>query len=97
MFIGIPYVLIIAVAVFIVATVITTEFLKRFLYISPIIISWFVGAIIFFILFLFVKEVESLNIYAVFLFIIITALTNGSYKQFDFIKEIAKKIARSKL
>lgn len=80
-----PVVLITAVAVYMVVTVITTEYLKKILYVVDIknnrhslLLSWLVGG--FFYLLMFVLEIQEVTFSSFVLFVVITGFLNTGYR-----------------
>ncbi len=85
MILGMPVVLITAVAVYMVVTVITTEYLKKILYVVDIknnrhslLLSWLVGG--FFYLLMFVLEIQEVTFSSFVLFVVITGFLNTGYR-----------------
>ena len=94
MILGIPTILIISVAVYMIVTTLTTELLKKYLAIYPLLINWVVGLICYVILF-FVFSLEEAGVLGFLVFVIVTGAWNGAYK-IPFIKGIVRRIARVK-
>ena len=90
MILGIPIVLIIAVAVYMISTVVATEFLKKFLLINPLILSWAVGTLLYTALALL--RLYAVDVVNVAVFIVVTGLLNFGYKRFDGLRKAAKWI-----
>jgi hypothetical protein len=85
MVLGIPIILITAIAVYMVVTVITTEYLRKYLYPVDIrnhrhtlILNWLVG--MFFYLLMFLFKIQDVNFASFMIFIIITGALNAGYK-----------------
>lgn len=98
MIFGIPIIFIIALAVYFITTVLVTEYLKKlFKKIHPLILSWIVGILIYSGLHFLIKGVKEINFYSLIIFIVITAILNVSYKQFDWIRDLAKKFLQGKV
>lgn len=96
MILGIPFNLITAVAVYMVATVITTEYLKKVLYSVDIknnrhslTLSWLVG--MFFYLMMYVLEVQEVSFGSFLLYIVITGFLNTGYR-FTSLKKWIRKL-----
>ncbi|MCP5046981.1 MAG: hypothetical protein GY940_07395 [bacterium] len=96
MVLGIPIVLITAIAVYMVATVITTEYLKKVIYAvdtrnrrHSLVLSWTVG--LFFYLLMFLLKVQEVTFASFLLFVIITGLLNTGYK-FTSLKRWIRKL-----
>lgn len=85
MLLGIPFVLITAVAVYMVATVITTEYLKKILFFidirqsrHSIMLSWVVG--LCFYLAMYCMNIHNATFDSFLLFIVITGFLNTGYR-----------------
>ncbi len=98
MILGIPIILITAIGVYMVVTVITTEYLKKILYIvdtkktkHSLMLSWVVG--LFFYLLMYLFEIQEVNFTSFILFIIITGFLNTGYK-FTILKEWIRKLLK---
>lgn len=98
MVLGIPVVLITAIAVYMVATVLTTEYLKKYLFIvdtrkkrHSVLLSWIVG--LFFYLMMYVLEIQQVNFVSFVLFVVITGFLNTGYK-FTGLKRWLRKLLR---
>jgi hypothetical protein len=96
MIFGIPFNLITAVAVYMVATVITTEYLKKVLYIvdvknnrHSVMLSWLVG--MFFYVLMYVLEVQEVTFHSFLLYIVITGFLNTGYR-FTSLKRWIRKL-----
>lgn len=89
-FLGFSIVLWIAAAVYLLATAICTEILKKWWAKSPLFLSWGVGLI--FYLMLFFGRFDGL-LPSVAVFIVLTAVLNGSYKFIDKFKALIRGIA----
>ena len=91
MILGIPFILILAVVVYMVVFVLTTEFLKKWIHINPLILSWITGLILY-------ATITLIGLYkfdfkSVILFMCITGLSNTVYK-FKKLKKLIKKIIK---
>ena len=64
--------------IYLVATFFTTEFLKKWIDLHPVIISWVVGAVLFIIIIVF--EWYKIDFISVVQFVFLTLALNGSYK-----------------
>jgi hypothetical protein len=100
MIFGIPIILITAVAVYMVATVITTEYLKQILYFVDIknnshsvMLSWGVG--LFFYLLMYVLEIQEVTFTSFLLFVVITGFLNTGYR-FTALKRWIRKLMKEK-
>ncbi len=98
MILGIPIVLITAVAVYMMVTVITTEYLKKVLYFvdnknnrHALMLSWVVG--VFFYLVKYVLEIHEGTFSSFLLFVVITGFLNTGYK-FKALKRWVRKLSR---
>jgi hypothetical protein len=98
MILGIPIVLITAVAVYMVVTVITTEYLKKILYVVDVknkrhslLLSWGVG--LFFYMLMFVLEIQEVTFTSLVLFVVITGFLNTGYR-FTRLKRWIRKLLR---
>jgi hypothetical protein len=98
MILGIPIVLITAVAVYMVVTVIITEYLKKYLYVvdrrnnkHSLMLSWIVGFFIYLLIFLF--RIEGVTFSSFMLFVVITGLLNTGYK-FTALKDWIRKLLK---
>jgi hypothetical protein len=96
MILGIPIVLITAVAVYMVVTVIVTEYLKKYLYIvdtrnnkHSLVLSWTVGFFLYLLMFLF--RIQEVTFHSFILFIVITGFLNTGYR-FSALKNWIRKI-----
>jgi len=85
MIMGIPVVLITAVAVYMVVTVISTEYLKKVIYAVDIrnkkhslMLSWLVG--LFFYLLMYLFELQQFTAESFLLFVVITGFLNTGYR-----------------
>lgn len=90
---GISFDLILAVVVYMIATVLVTEYLKKILLINPLILSWVIGFILYAIITF--TGLYEFNFEGVILFAFITGLLNGVYK-FTKLKNLIKKIVEKK-
>lgn len=90
---GISFEIILAIAVYMIATVLVTEFLKKFLLINPLILSWLTG----FALYAGISLTKwyKFNFESVVVFVFITGLLNSIYK-FTKLKKLIKKIVLKK-
>jgi hypothetical protein len=89
MILGIPFILILAVVVYMVVFVLTTEFLKKLIPINSLILSWGTGLVLYAAIAL--TKLYEFNFKSVILFMCITGLLNLTYK-FTRLKKILKKI-----
>lgn len=89
-FLGFSIVLWIAAAIYLVATAICTEILKKWWAKSPLFLSWAVG--LFFYVLLIFGHVEGW-LPSIAVFIVLTAVLNGSYKFIERFKSLIRGIA----
>ena len=69
---------IVAVAGYMVASVLVTEWLKKYTTFNPLIMSWVVGILFFLVLYIF--GVKEAGVRGVVIFIALTGFLNGAYK-----------------
>ena len=90
---GISFEIILAVVIYMIATVMVTEFLKKWLIINPLILSWLVGFILYAIIAL--TGLYAFDFKSIIFFAFITGLLNTVYK-FTKLKNLIKKIVVKK-
>ena len=90
---GIDFKIILAITIYMFSLVIVTEFLKKFLLISPLILSWLIGFILYAIITL--VGIYEFNFESIIYFAFITGLLNTVYK-FTKLKNLIKKIVLKK-
>lgn len=99
MVLGIPVVLITAIAVYMVATVVATECLKKRLYVidpknhrHSLLLSWVTG--FFFYLMMFFLEIQEVDFASLVLFIVITGFLSRE-NRFESLKRWIRKVTKS--
>lgn len=90
---GISFEIILAIVIYMVATVLVTEYLKKILLINPLILSWLVGFVLYAIITF--TGLYEFNFESVITFMFITGLLNSVYK-FTRLKNLIKKIVLKK-
>ena len=85
MILGIPIVLITAIAVYMVVTVISTEYLKKIIFVvdtrnqrHSLMLSWLVGLFLYWVMYML--DIQEVTFGSCMLFIIITGLLNTGYR-----------------
>lgn len=91
MILGIPFILILAIVVYMVVFVLTTEFLKQLIPINSLILSWATGLVLYAAIAL--TKLYEFNFKSVILFMCITGVLNTAYK-FTKLKNLIKKIIK---
>jgi len=82
-----------SIAVYMVALVLVTEFFKKWININPLILSWALGLLLCVALhFLF----HTMTPETVYLFIVITGLTNSAYK-WTALKRVVKTLIKGRV
>ena len=90
---GISFEIILAIVIYMVATVLVTEYLKKILLINPLLLSWIVGFILYAIISF--TELYEFDFESIIYFMLITGLLNSVYK-FTRLKNLIKKIVAKK-
>jgi hypothetical protein len=92
MILGIPISLIIAVAIYMISTAIVTEYLKKYINVKPLFLSWAVGLLIYAAL--AIIGLTQFDIVCLAIFIVVTGLLNSGYAQFAVIKKVLAVIVK---
>ena len=90
---GISFEIILAIVIYMIATLLVTEFFKKFLLINPLLLSWLVGFILYAVISL--TKLYEFNFESIVYFVLITGLLNATYK-FTKLKNLIKKIVKKK-